>query len=262
MKRMSILSVVSLILLNLILTENYLKAVDLNFCSDELINTIEDEDIIINSDSGDNPKRRINKVKVTQVYRDSFYNEEISVVIYNGLDDCIEKLVDIIENAETIPLFLAIKEYVSEGHFYIELFSGNERILYYEVVNSQNAYDMYTGELKKIQDIRAVIPNIIGNGTYLHFKDETPREDFYVNVSEAVLKAIFVNGIKNVINFVYTEQTSFIEKPVKKNLSDYLSDAEYGKEIKIVETIKKDKVIYLFFIMNDGEWICFSSLER
>ena len=73
MKRMSILSVVFLILLISIFTENYLKAEDLNFCSDELINTIEDEDIIINSDSENNPKRRISKVKVTQVYRDSFF---------------------------------------------------------------------------------------------------------------------------------------------------------------------------------------------
>ncbi len=207
-----------------------------------------------------NYRGKIDTIKVTQVYYDIFYNEEINVVLYEGKEEGLENLVNMIKRSKTTNN--VIKTKFSEGDFFVEFFnSDNQKILSYDFFNYRNAFDQISGKGKKTQDVRDYIPNIIGKGKDLRLSEESTREDFYVNVSETVLRNIFVDEIRDVNNFVYTEKTIFIEKPFKKNLSDYLSSADYGKEIKIVETTKKDKVVYLFFILNGDEWICFSSLE-
>lgn len=206
-------------------------------------------------------KGKIDRIRVTQVYGDTLYNEEINVVLYDGSEENCEELVTAIEKAKTT--INVIKTHFNAGDIIVEFYQNNQKILSYEFFNNVNAFDQISKKMKKIhiKSLMDIIPNIIGNGAYIFEENYPPREDFYVNVSETVLRTIFVDEIRDVNNFVYTEKTIFTEKPVEKNLSDYLSSADYGKEIKIVETTKKDKVVYLFFILNGDEWICFSSLE-
>lgn len=202
----------------------------------------------------------ISNVKIVQTYYDQFYNESISALIYDGTPDEINELVEIIQKSKDISVLFVIKEALIDGEFSVKFYEGDVNLLNYRIFNSQNAYDEIHQKFKKVIAID-LIPNKIKN-SYVNIPSGTEmltREDFFQNCSEATIKSIFTN-IKESDSFIYSEDY-FPATEIDPDISRYLDEEYYGKEIRVLYSIKNQKNIILWLVEESGIWKCFTSLE-